>query len=142
MLASVAAAAVGACTYVPGTLDGPIAVDLHVWTTATAVEVNAPGWFADTTELYLCPVEPPPLPDPGPALVGWQPGPPCHDYGEWASPDGLVASLPYDTMTVDERDDFAAAESWYLLLLDVSADGRVSSAVRSRFAVPDAVASP
>ncbi len=142
LLACVAAIWVGACQYVPGTLDGPIAVDLHVSTTATSVEVDAPGWFADTSEVYLCPVEPPPLPDPGPELVGWQPGPPCHGFGRWPSPDGLRASLPYDGLAVDERDLFAAAESWYLLLLDVGADGRVSSAVRSRFDVPEAVTSP
>lgn len=142
MLGFLGAAVVAGCVYVPGSLDGPIAVDLHVRTTPTAVEVEAPGWYADRSDVHLCPVEPPPLPEPGPALIGWQPGPPCHGYGTWTSPDGLVASLPYDALAAGERETFAAAESWYVLLLDVDADGRVSTAVRSRFAVPEAVRSP
>lgn len=139
-IALVLVALVGAgCALSNGGLDGPIGVNMHVSTTPTSVEVDAPGWFADMTRVYLCPVDPPFLPEPGPARVGWTPGPSCHDYGSRPSGDGLTASLPLADLSDADRAMFTTADDWYLLLLELDGD-RVSTAVRSRFAAPDVAA--
>lgn len=135
----VAATTATACTLSDIALDGPIAVNLHIRTTATSVEVDAPGWFATTTGIHLCPVEPPVLPAPGPARVGWKPGPPCHDYGTRPSADGLIVSLPLSDLAGAPWAPFAAADDWYVLLLDLDGD-RVTAAIRSSFEAPADVA--
>lgn len=135
LLAAVAAV-VGGCVLEGPALDGPIAVNLHVRTTSSSVEVDAPGWYADRTIIYLCHAEPPLLPEPGPERVGWRPDDRCHDVGTVASPDGLVASLPLTELAGEPWPDFAAAEDWYLFLVEIDAEDRVVSAVRSRFGAP------
>jgi hypothetical protein len=136
-LALGAAVVVGGCVLGPSSLDGPMAVNLHVATTPTSVDVDAPGWFADTSQVFLCPSDPPPLPEPGPARVGWTPGSTCHDFGTHPSPDGLVIRLPVADLAPSDRPAFAAADDWYLLLLEVDREGRVTGATRTRFARPD-----
>lgn len=139
-MALVGALAVGACDLPAGALDGPMTpVNLHVATTSSSVEIDAPGWFAETSAVYLCAAEPPPLPEPGPDRVGWTPGPACHDYGRFASRKGLVASLALADLAGPPWKRFAAAEDWYVLIVEVRGD-RVASAIRSRFAAPDDVA--
>lgn len=135
----VAATIATACTLSDVALDGPIAVNLHIRTTATSVEVDAPGWFAATTGIHLCPTAPPILPPPGPARDGWTPGPPCHDYGTRPSVDELIVSLPLADLAGETSAAFAAADDWYLLLLDLDGD-RVTAAVRSSFTAPADVA--
>ncbi len=126
------AAALVACLAVPGAVDGPIAVDLHIATTPTSVDVHAPGWFADMSQVYLCPHLPPPLPETATDRIGWTPGDDCHDYGRHAAPDGLTVSLPLADLDGAERATFGSAGEWYLLLLDMDGE-RISSAVRSGF---------
>jgi hypothetical protein len=53
--------------------------------------------------------------------------------------DGLVASLPIEDLLGEQGADFAAADAWYLLMLEVDAQDRVLGAVRSRFDVPAAI---
>jgi len=130
-----------ACTIPPGSLDGPIAVILHITTTPTTVDVDAETWYSESTAIYLCPSEPPPLPDPGPALIGWTPGAPCHDYGDRPSPNGLKVALPIADLDGPERVLFDSAEEWYLLLLDLDGD-RVSSAIKSAFRPPESAVVP
>jgi hypothetical protein len=45
-------------------------------------------------------------------------------------------SLPLDALAGDPWAAFAAAEDWYLFLVEVDPADRVLSAVRSRFAAP------
>lgn len=116
-------------------LDGPIVVDLRVVATSSTVEVDADGWFAPTTAVYLCHADPPLLPEPGAARVGWDPGVACHGYGTYSSRQGLTVDLPIDALAGDGWPDFAAAEDWYLLLVEVDGD-RAVSAIRSRFGAP------
>ena len=123
------------CRLPSGALDGPLAVPLRIEATADAVQVDAPGWFAPETSLYLCPTEPPELPEPGPARVGWTPGSSCHDYGRVASPDGLKATLPLDALTEAQRPAFEAALDWYLLIVKVDGE-RAAAAIRSSFSSP------
>jgi hypothetical protein len=139
-LGAAVATMAAACVLAPASLDGPMAVNLHVSSTPTSVEVDAPGWFADTSAVYLCPTDPPPLPDAGPERDGWTPGSSCHDYGTHPSPDGLVISLPMADLAPADRPAFAAADDWYLLILDVDPTGRVVGATRSRFTRPDGFA--
>ena len=127
--------ALGGCMAVPGSFDGPIAVRLLIRTTPTTVEVDAPGWFADTSAVYLCSTAPPVLPEAAADRVGWTPGGDCHDFGRHPSRDGLTISLPLSAMQGETWPAFEAAEDWYLLLLDLEGE-RVSSAVRSRFPAP------
>ena len=129
------AAVVGGCVLQGPALDGPIAVNLHITTTPSSVEVDAPGWFAEETAVYLCSAEPPVLPEPGPDRVGWRPGDACHAYGTVPSRDGLRIGLPIDSLAGEPWPAFAAAEDWYVYLLEVDGD-RVVSAVRSRFGAP------
>lgn len=134
-----AVAALGGCMAVPGSFDGPIAVSMHIRTTPTTVELDAPGWFADTSAVYLCAAAPPVLPEAAADRVGWTPGGECHDFGRHSSRDGLTISLPLSAMQGETWPAFEAAEDWYLLLLDLDGE-RVSSAVRSRFPAPEGVA--
>lgn len=133
MIAS--AVVVGGCRVDGALLDAPGAVNMHVWPTPTSVEVDAPGWLAETSAVYLCASEPPTLPDAAADRVGWTPGGDCHDFGRHASPDGLTISLPLTGLQGAPWPAFQAAEDWYLLLLDLDGD-RVSNAVRSRFHAP------
>jgi hypothetical protein len=139
-LAVVAALASGGCVLGPSSLDGPLAVNLHVATTPTTIEIEAPTWYADTTEIFLCPSDPPPLPEPGPERQDWTPGSGCHDFGTHPSPDGLAVSLAIADIPPSDRSGFAGADDWYLLLLDVDPTGRVTSAARTRFGRPDGFA--
>jgi len=140
LAALVVASLTAACDLPPGALDGPMTpINLHVATTSTSVDIDAPGWFAETTAIYLCSAEPPPLPEPGPDRVGWSPGSACHDYGRYDSRKGLVASLGLADLAGPAWAPFAAAQDWYVLIVDVRGD-RVSIAIRSRFAAPDDVA--
>jgi hypothetical protein len=125
------------CEVSQGLLDAPYPVNLHVAATADAVEVEAPEWYADRTDIFLCPSEPPFLPDPGPARQGWDPGPPCHGFGSFESANGLATTLALADLSAAERETFASAESWYLLLVDVAADDHAMAAARTRFGVPD-----
>ena len=136
-LASIAIAAtlVAGCRLPSNALDGPLAVPLRITATPAAVEVDAPGWFAPDTIVYLCSTEPPALPEPGPDREGWTPGPTCHDFGRVAAPDGLKATLPLDALTEAERPAFDAASDWYLLLVKVEGT-RVTAAIRSSFSAP------
>lgn len=127
---------VSGCTLAPVALDGPIAVNLHIATTTDQVRVDAPGWFAPISSIYLCAAQPPPLPEPGPERDGWTPGPGCHAYGTHPSRDGLTVDLPLVDLDARERPVFAAAPDWILLLLSVEGD-RVTSAVRSQFRRPN-----
>jgi hypothetical protein len=136
-IASALAVAVTAgCTPSPVFLDAPYPLNLHVDPRATVVKVDASGWYADSTDVFLCPTEPPPLPDPGPARSGWTPGHVCHDYGRHASPDGFTIDLQLDDLTGAERAAFAASPDWYLVLTDLDGD-RATGAARSRFPRPD-----
>jgi hypothetical protein len=137
LIRTLAASALVAGCVAPGTLDGVMPVNLHVWTTPTTVEVDAPGWLADLSTVYLCPTDPPRIPDAAADRVDWTPGGGCHDYGTHPSRDGLTVSLPLVAIEGEERAAFEAAEDWYLLLLDFDGD-RVSMAVRSRFHAPGA----
>lgn len=140
LVASLAVVLAG-CLAVPGSVDGPIAVPLHITPTATSIEVDAPGWFSDETAIYLCPTAPPVLPEDAADRVGWAPGAPCQAFGTVPSPDGLRASLPLDGIDGPVRPAFAASGEWHLLLLDLEGD-RVSSAIRSAFDAPPAFAAP
>lgn len=131
----VVSAALTGCMLQGAALDGPIAVDLRVATTNSTVEVDADGWFADMTAIYLCPEDPPLLPEPGPARLGWDPGGACHDYGTHPSPDGLSVVLPLDALAGESWPAFDAADDWYLLLVEVDGE-RAVSAIRSRFGAP------
>lgn len=126
---------VAACTLPDGALDAPFPVVMHITTTPTEVVVDAPGWLADRSAVFLCPAAPPPLPEPGPERDGWLPRPPCHDYGRFDSPDGLTISLPLDGLVADERATFGAASDWYVYLLDLDGE-HVTSAVKTRFPPP------
>jgi hypothetical protein len=133
------AVTVAACTLPDGALDAPFPVVLHITTTPTEVMVDAPGWLADRSAVFLCPSEPPPLPEPGPEREGWLPGPPCRDYGRFDSPDGLTVNLPLDELLGEERATFAAAPDWYVYLLDL--DGaHVTTAIKTSFPPPDGFA--
>jgi hypothetical protein len=133
-----AAVVVAGCFGGTGTLDGALPVVLRVSTTTTAVEVDAPAWIADVSEVYLCASAPPPLPDGTRERLGWAPGGDCHDYGRYPSRDGLTVSLPLADLTGPNKPAFERAQDWYVLVLDL--DGElVSSAVRSRFRAPHVV---
>jgi hypothetical protein len=133
------AIALGACDLPAGAIDAPYPVNLHVDADATVVAIDAPGWYADTSGVFLCPTEPPGLPDPGDARIGWTPGRLCHDFGHHPSPGGLTIDLRLAELSADERALFAVAGDWYLLITDLDGD-RVTGAVRSRFERPDGFA--
>jgi hypothetical protein len=129
------AIAVAGCTLPDGALDAPFPVVLRISTTPTEVVVDAPNWLADRSAVFLCPTEPPPLPEPGPERDGWLPGPPCHDYGRFDTADGLATTLALDGLSGDERATFAAAPDWYVYLIDLDGE-HASSATKTRFPPP------
>lgn len=133
------AALVTGCAGGTSTLDGALPVVLRVSTTPTTVDVDAPGWLADVSEVYLCPDPPPPLPDANADRKGWTPGGDCHDFGRHPSRDGLMVSLPVADLSGVQWPAFQAATDWYLLVLDLDGDV-VASAVRSRFHAPSVTA--
>lgn len=124
-----------ACRIPDNALDGPLAVPLRITASADAVEVDAPGWFAGSTSVYLCAAEPPPLPEPGEARVSWSPGAGCHHFGEVSSQNGLTATLRLEEVSGDVRAQLAAASDWYVLLVKRDGD-RATAAIRSRFHAP------
>lgn len=128
-------ALVAGCRLPSSALDGPLAVPLRITATPAAVQVDAPSWFAPETVVYLCSIEPPALPEPGPDREGWTPGTTCHDYGRMATPDGLKTTLPLEVLTKAERPAFEAAADWYLLLVQVEGT-RATAAIRSSFSAP------
>ena len=137
MAAGVALVA-GGCVLGPASLDGPLAVELHIDPSSTDIAVDAPTWYAPASDIYLCPADPPPLPEPGPARVGWTPGHGCHAFPRATSGEhGLDVDLRLDELADAERATFAAAPDWYLLIAAVESDDRVTSAIRSRFGRPD-----
>lgn len=110
-------------------------VNLHVWTTPTTVEVDAPGWLTTVSSVYLCFERPPRLPSDAAQRENWSPGDGCQDLGTYESPDGFKASIPLTMLDPARRSDFAAARDWYLLL--VALDGaRATSTISSRFHAP------
>jgi hypothetical protein len=116
-------------------LDFGTPVNLHVSTTPTTVELDAPGWFADISAVYLCPVEPARLPDDAAKRVKWTPGSECEFMGSYPSSDGLKLSLPLSGLKSERRPAFDAAPDWYLVLMDLDGD-RVGSAINSKFHAP------
>ena len=116
-------------------LDMGTPVNLHVWTTPTAVEVDAPGWISDASRVFLCAAEPPRPPEAATDREGWTPGGICQDFGIYPGPDGLRVSLPLGAFDADQIPVFEAASDWYLLLLDLDGQ-RVVSSIRTRFHAP------
>ena len=120
-------------------LDFGTPVNLHVWSTPTTVEVDAPGWLTAVSSVYLCSEQPPRLPDDNAARTGWTPGAACQDVGTFQAPGGLKTTIPLDSLDPIRRPSFDAAPDWYLVL--VARDGeRASSAISSRFHAPAAAA--
>lgn len=116
-------------------LDIGTPVNLHVWTTPTAVEVDAPGWTADTSRVFVCAAEPPRPPEGAADREGWVPGGSCQDFGTYPTAGGLRATLPLGAFDASRIPVFEAASDWYLLILDL--DGtRIGSSVRTRFHAP------
>lgn len=118
-----------------GSLDIGTPVNLHVWTTPTTVEVDAPGWLTTVSSVYLCFEPPPRLPSDDAQRVGWTPGASCQEFGTYASPDGFTGSLPLSMLDPARRARFDAVADWYLLLVAVDGD-RATSAISSRFHAP------
>jgi hypothetical protein len=135
---AVSAAVVAGCAGGTSTLDGAIPIPLRVSTTATTVDVDAPGWLADVSAVYVCSSAPPPLPDSSTDRMGWTPGRDCHDYGRHPSADGLRLSLPVADLRGEGWPAFRSAGEWYLLVLDLDGD-LVSTAIRTRFHAPGVV---
>jgi hypothetical protein len=121
-------------------LDFGTPVNLHISTTPTSVELDAPGWFADVSAVYLCPAEPARLPDSPAERVDWTPGDACEFMGSYPSTDGLTLSLPLSGLKPERRPAFDAAADWFLVLMDLDGN-RVGSAINSKFHAPPA-ASP
>jgi hypothetical protein len=117
------------------TLDLGTPVNLHVWTSETTVEVDAPGWLTAASSIYLCFAAPPRLPSDAVQRQEWDPGETCQDFGTIDSQEGLRASIPISMLDPDRRSAFEAAPDWYVLL--VARDGgRATSAMTSRFHAP------
>ena len=125
---------VGGCVNAPP-LDFGSPVNMHVSTTPTSVELDAPGWLADISAVYLCPTEPARLPDNAADRVKWTPGPDCEFMGSYPSRDGLKLSMPVSGIHAERRPKFDAAPDWYVVLLDLDGD-RVGSTVNSKFHAP------
>ena len=125
----------GGCRLPDNALDGPLAVPLRITATDTAIEIDAPTWYAAQTAMYLCTSEPPPLPEPGPDRAGWTPMGPCHDFGRVAAPDGLHVTQALDVLTEEDRQALEAVDDWYLLIVRIEGD-RATSAAHSSFASP------
>src|SRR4029453_1692297 len=75
-------------------LDFGTPINLHVWSTPTTVEVDAPGWLTAVSSVYLCYEKPPRLPSDTASRDGWTPGGACQDVGTFESRGGLKASIP------------------------------------------------
>jgi hypothetical protein len=116
-------------------LDFGTPVNLHISTTPTSVELDAPGWFANVAAVYLCPSEPARLPDSPADRVDWTPGAACEFMGSYPSRDGLTLSLPLSGLKPERRPAFDAAADWYLVLMNLDGN-RVGSAISSRFHAP------
>ena len=110
-------------------------VNLHVWTTPSTVEVDAPGWLTPVSSIYLCHEAPPRLPSDSGARVNWTPGDACQDFGTYESRDGFRASIDVGLLDPARRPAFEAAADWYLLLVAIDGD-RATSAISSRFHAP------
>jgi hypothetical protein len=123
------------CRIPENALDGPLAIPLRIAATERSIELDAPTWYAAETSIYLCPSDPPSLPEPGPGRSLWTPGGGCHDYGRVSAPNGLKATLDVGDLTEDERPTFEAADEWHVLLVKVEGD-RATAAIKSAFASP------
>ncbi|HEX7345623.1 MAG TPA: hypothetical protein VF253_02445 [Candidatus Limnocylindrales bacterium] len=110
-------------------------VNLHVWTTPTTVEVDAPGWLTTVSSIYLCFAAPPRLPSDGAERENWDPGGSCQDFGTYESPDGFRGSIPLTMLDPGKRPAFEAAADWYVLLVALDG-GRATSTISSRFHAP------
>jgi hypothetical protein len=135
LVLGLAGAVVAGCRLPSEALDGPLAVPLRIDATPEAIDIDAPGWFAAETAVYLCHSEPPGLPEPGPDRDGWTPGPACHDFGRVAAADGLHVALRLAELTEAERSAFAAVADWFVLLVKLDGD-RATAAIRSSFNAP------
>ena len=122
-------------------LDFGTPVNLHISTTPTTVELDAPGWFADISAVSLCPSEPARPPDNAAERVDWTPGPTCEFMGSYPSRDGLTLSLPLSGLKPERRPAFDAAPDWWLVLMDLDGN-RVGSAINSRFHAPAVASAP
>jgi hypothetical protein len=127
--------AIGGCRLPENALDGPLAVPLRITATAETIDIDAPTWYADSTAIFVCPTEPPALPEPGPQRDGWTPGGECHDFGRVRSPDGLATMLELDALSDEELARFLDANDWFLLLVAVEVD-RANAAIHSSFPNP------
>lgn len=140
-------AGLAAATFVAGgcvggsSLDFGTPVNLHISTTPASVELDAPGWFADVSAVYLCPSEPARLPDNAAERVDWTPGATCEFMGSYPSRDGLTLSLPLSGLKPERRPAFDAAPDWWLVLMDLDGN-RVGSAINSRFHAPVVASAP
>lgn len=123
------------CRIPDDALDGPLVVPLRITATAEAIEVDAPGWFAAQTTIFLCAAEPPPLPPPGDGRVGWSPGGACQDFGTVASQSGLKATLRLDDVSGAFRAPLSSATDWYVLLVKRDGD-RAADVLYTRFHAP------
>jgi hypothetical protein len=116
-------------------LDFGTPVNLHVWTTPTTVEVDAPGWLTTVSSIYLCYEPPPRLPSDSASRTNWTPGVACQDFGTYESPDGLRGSIDIELLDPARRPAFETAADWYVLLVAIDRD-RATSAISSRFHAP------
>jgi hypothetical protein len=123
------------CRIPENALDGPLAVPLRITTNEDTIDVDAPTWYADSTAIFVCPTEPPALPEPGPQRDGWTPGGGCHDFGRVRSPDGLATTLALETLSDEALRPFLTAGDWFLLLVAVEGD-RATAAIHSSFPSP------
>ena len=135
LLLTIASALVAGCRLPTEALDGPLAVPLRIDATSQAIDIDAPGWFASETAIYLCPDQPPGLPEPGPSRDGWTPGTACHDFGRVAAEDGLHAVLSLGDLSDAERPAFLAAADWFVLLVKFEGN-HATSAIHSSFKAP------
>jgi hypothetical protein len=136
-VAAVALTVIG-CGPLQSRMDDVLPVALRITTTPTTVEIDAPGWLADMSAIYVCANPPPALPDSTTDRRGWTPGGDCHDFGRHPSGDGLAVSLQIADMAGPKWSTFQAASDWHVLVLDLEGD-LVTSAVRSQFHAPPLV---
>ena len=132
---AIAGALLAGCRLPSDALDGPLAVPLRITATAESVDIDAPGWFAPKTSVYLCSSEPASLPEPGPDRNDWTPGTTCHAFGQVDANDGLHAVLATGDLTREERESFAAVADWFVLLVRVD-NGYAAAAIHSSFRAP------
>ena len=110
-------------------------VNLHVWSTPTTVEIDAPGWMTMVSSVYLCFEPPPRLPADAAQRENWDPGDACQDFGSHESRDGFKGSIPLTMLDADRRPAFEAAADWYVLLVALNG-ASATSATSSRFHAP------